>query len=63
MIATGLLKWSGGRSSAIAWYLIGLAMVGLAAVYFSAETFRADLSEARSAEEKKPATEPEWKSG
>lgn len=45
IIATALLKWTGGQSWSIAIYLIFLAVLGLAAVYFSSETFRADIAD------------------
>ncbi len=43
LIATVLLKWSGGQPWPIAVYLIGMAAITLVSVWFAAETHRHDL--------------------
>ena len=45
MVATFLLKWSGGNTFTIAAYLAVLAVVGATAVYFAPETSRKSLTE------------------
>ena len=43
LIATGLLRWSGGQPWPIAVYLIGTALVTILCVWLSAETHRSEL--------------------
>jgi MFS transporter, MHS family, shikimate and dehydroshikimate transport protein len=51
LVATALLKESGGKAWPVSLYMVGLAIVTLVSVYLSAETFRENIAEA-------PATAP-----
>jgi metabolite-proton symporter len=44
LIATALLRWSGGESWPIALYMIGMVLITFCSVYLALETVRTDLS-------------------
>jgi metabolite-proton symporter len=46
LIATALLRWSGGRPWPVAAYLVGMAFVTIVSVWLAAETHRKDIGEA-----------------
>ena len=44
LIATALLRWSGGEPWPIALYMIGMVLITLFSVFLALETVRTDLS-------------------